>query len=1194
MTSDSTMRRSGVAVWGLGTTICMIIASVSACSVDQAPEGLRRTPPGPGATVRFDMFHKPLPDIPLPSDLAAWPDPSSRTGLRLNASLLAATAIERDARYQFDTMEGWGTFGWISVSFERDGSDPMQAALNLDNVRARHQGDDYDPANDAIYVVNLRTGIPSPIDLGEGSFPATVADKLLYWPNDPRALEQNLLFDTFDETGGATEPLAYRPELDTDFDGVLDRPNLDDPNACPLPSSVVDDASELARDRCIADHLLTWYERETDTVILRPLVPLQEMTEYAVVLTDRLVDSDGRPVRSPFEYIHHPMQTRGMERLRDHLRDPALAAYYGDIGGTGLDHVAFAWTFTTQPVQDDLRRLRDGIYGQGAFSSLADQFPPNLKLARLVGLSTQEEIAGGAEPDAWKTSSRCEAVRGNPSLIHYESIRPLFDEMGGEVLNMSGKELEATLDSFQHVDYVTVGTYRSPFLIQGGPDSTDNKATFRLDYQSGLGELHADTVPVWIMVPKETATHHQPFPVSIYAHGYTLDTTEMLAYAGNMARQGIATVGIDAAGHGAYLGQSEKLLADIVFRGVCLAPFADAMQLSRARDLNRDGYPDSGGDFWTSYVFHTRDVVRQSVLDHMQLVRIFRSFDGKRRGPDYDGDGKAELAGDFDANGVVDIGGPDGAYSAWGESLGGILTGVLGAVDPYVTASAPGSGGGGLVDMGTRMLQGGAVDAVVLRLLGPLVVGVPVSDDLEVETDCATGDISVRWVMPDVNETASLEVACVPRAQLPPTGGTVVVHNRANGEDRCARSDADGRFRVPIPTSLGDPISIELYDAPDIVASYGTCVVRGAYAQKRTIATWQSATIESGATDGDGNVLCSDSDGCVRFQGTTYGVGSELVAPAEGFGYTRQTPSFRRFLALAQHALDPGDPINFARHFSLAPMTDPWGRAVAPHAVLTLNTVGDMNVPLSTGIAFARASGAVPFLAPDAEAKYPAWSAYATPSSLYEALGNKTPNRVLIDNHVIEGISRLERHPAGPACAVNESDEPLCHPSCPPIDPEGTCLDGQTCIDGTCAKVLGDHTCQRSLFDPNHLDEGRAGFDQQHAPSPLRLARVSAREGDGSAEDNWAPRLLGVPYAASDVGAWPADRRVTGLIDAYTKPEGTHTFVAPNPCEAWDHAQYLVNLTARFFATDGRDVYYLSHPATHACLADNSCPFLTE
>lgn len=56
--------------------------------------------------------------------------------------------------------------------------------------------------------------------------------------------------------------------------------------------------------------------------------------------------------------------------------------------------------------------------------------------------------------------------------------------------------------------------------------------------------------------------------------------------------------------------------------------------------------------------------------------------------------------------------------------------------------------------------------------------------------------------------------------------------------------------------------------------------------------------------------------------------------------------------------------------------------------------------------------------------------------------------------------------------------------------------------------------------------------------------------------------------------------------------EGAEGDVPRDVCRRWDFATYGNTLVARFFATEGRDVYYLSHPRTHGCLADGSCDFL--
>jgi hypothetical protein len=54
-----------------------------------------------------------------------------------------------------------------------------------------------------------------------------------------------------------------------------------------------------------------------------------------------------------------------------------------------------------------------------------------------------------------------------------------------------------------------------------------------------------------------------------------------------------------------------------------------------------------------------------------------------------------------------------------------------------------------------------------------------------------------------------------------------------------------------------------------------------------------------------------------------------------------------------------------------------------------------------------------------------------------------------------------------------------------------------------------------------------------------------------------------------------------------------HTFVNGEPCQSFDHGTYLTNLTARFFQSNGTDLYYLSHPLSHHCLQDvTTCDYM--
>jgi hypothetical protein len=1215
-----TMKLSGF------VAVLVFSALGSGCTVDEVPAGLKRTPPGGGPVVRFDLYHQPLPEIPLPNDAAMWPDPTSRTGLRINASLVAATDIEVVAREKFDTLEGWGTFAPLTVAF--DPRVPQDApAIDLENVRRRHQGDDYEFDDDTIYLVNLTTGVPVPLDLGEGSFQYVVRDKNRYFRNDTRRLEQNLLWETADETvdpqTGLMDPArtSYRPEYDTDFDGVLDRPNLlGEPcnNQADLARLLADPAvsdeqkelAEVERDQCLTDGLMTWYERETDTLIARPLIPLDELTEYAVVITDRLVDGAGQPVRSPFDYVYHPSQEPGVARLAGHLANSALAPYFGDLGGSGLEHVAFAWTFTTQPVVEDLRAIRDGLYGQGPLARLATEFPPRAELKRAMG--PIEFAEGAEEPPGWQDRPECRDVWNTFSIVQVDQATDVFRALAVQfgITGPSGDEL---IRSLQNVAHVAIGSFRSPFFISGGPKGTDPNASFNMDFRSGEGELHSDTVQFLIAVPKESAEHEQPFPVAYYGHGYTSSIVEVLGFAGNLAQQGIASIGMNATFHQLDIGENFEPARQL-FGSACAAPLVNALVSGRARDLDNDGRPDSGGDYWTSYLFHTRDVVRQSAVDLLQMFRVLKSFDGRTTTDqdfDLEAPGEQNIAGDFDGNGVPDVGGPDVDYYAWGLSLGGILAPFVAALDPKVVASAPASGAAGLLDVGARTTQGGAFEGIYLRNFGPLVVGVPASELAADQTRCEqrAGVASLRFVVVDVNDDREVEFGCLDLSAVSggaglPAGGTVVVANRSNGKLRCARIDETGRFRIGIPSSLGDKLEVALWDAPDAVDRYGDAGCRVSLGRERRVAlirTWGKGLVAPGTAierDGKQVAVCNAPDGCSLFQGRYHAAGDPLLAIAEGFGHIRQTPALRRFLNLASNVIDPGDPVNYVPFYALKPLSDPFGNPHPPKGMLNVATIGDMNVPVSSGISIGRVAGAVPFLRPNAVNRYPAHANYATPGELYVELGQKTPNRVLIDGHVLEGINRLRRHPPAGSCGRNEvpltTEVTACHQACP----ASPCLEGQECLEGRCVTPPPSaRECAMSLFDVDVLAEGAALYDQVEASRPLRVARIATAATPETLNGVWEPRLNGSPGRA-DAGAWSADRQIVAQLMAYTRPLGEHGFSPTDPCQAWQTGRYMINLLGRFFATGGADVYYLSHPSSHQCLGrasgQGNCPFVLD
>ena len=87
----------------------------------------------------------------------------------------------------------------------------------------------------------------------------------------------------------------------------------------------------------------------------------------------------------------------------------------------------------------------------------------------------------------------------------------------------------------------------------------------------------------------------------------------------------------------------------------------------------------------------------------------------------------------------------------------------------------------------------------------------------------------------------------------------------------------------------------------------------------------------------------------VTFRGVVFDDGP-LVAVASGLGLRRQSPELRRHVQLAQTLVEAADPVIYARHLLREPLE-------APTNTLVVLTAGDTAMPVSTGLALARAAG---------------------------------------------------------------------------------------------------------------------------------------------------------------------------------------------------------------------------------------------
>jgi hypothetical protein len=1129
-------------------------ASVTGCDSGIDPSGRRSV--GIGETVRaggprvvWDILAEPLPEIPLPNDAATRLDPTSPTGRRLNISIAAAhTHYEQEVRGRFNELDGFGTYAPIFVSFD--------APLNVADLAARHGSND-DFRDDAVFLLNVDTncarfGEEVALDIGRRRFPVSLYGHTSRIPDpeapsgyrvneddnyvfefDPYGEYNNIMFEeTYED---ANDNGVLDEGEDRDMDGVLDVPNFIDTRAClGMPADTVE------YDRCVIDNLMTFYDRASNTLILRPVWPLEQQCTYAVVLSKRLLGANGAAIESPFPGVNPRDQTRDLAAV-----DGLLSRY-----GLGGSDVAFAWTFTTGTQTRDLEALRAGLYGSGVFAFLADEFPVgNFFPIDLYALAAERTEDQPFEPGQQYIPGAC---AGGAITSFWDAAQGEFDP------NMCALETEyTTMGAF------FAGSFTAPNLLA----DTDGVATpayqddvderFQLDYRTGEISYGSTDVTFICGLPVESNTDCspgnpegmggcKPFPVILYAHGYGSNHGELLSHMGRHASMGYASCALDSYGHGYNRARQDPAIGNqLQLAGLIIADWGaqvlvDLTTFGRDRDLNNDGLADPGQDQWTADLFHTRDMVRQSALEYMQFVRMLRAMDGITR------DAAGNLLGDIDKDGVIDMGGRDNSLSMWGISLGGIIGGVLAGIEHSLDAVSPNAGGAGLTDVSVRLGEGGLPEAVLLPMMGPVIAGcVPIDEHQNPLTEgegtesCLMGGDNALGPFPagqlqlaffghDLAQFQSVEFAQV--GGVGP-GDRIVYTNIDKGESVEARVNERGWFRVGIAADALEP-----NERRALLGMTDESTEPVAYANTPELGDRLMVEVFDGET---GTLIARvDTFGFEEaFQGTLYQPGMPLVALQEGLGYQRNTPEFRRFIGIAQTAIGSADPGVWASHYFLDPLDSSYdpNAAIRRTRVLVMPTVGDNNVPVSTGVALARTSGLLGSWVRDESisAEF-GWRELFVPDPRY----GRSVERELEARFVVEGDHRFERFPdvdfnREVLYDIDNVSDGTASFSCGPSDWSATNRE-----NGCAEDVLG----QEVFFDvPN--------------PEPGNELRVNRPRGDGTFDAFRVPML---------------------------RPIGQHGIYNAQPFREFDADAFMVNFTSRFLGTRGRAV---DHPAGCDCSA---------
>ncbi len=869
-------------------SLMILAVLVSACATEP-PLGLGPAAlPGevPGPTANWLPLLRPQPDIPFPNDIML--SVGADGAHRWNVSRESATQNEKTLRTHLDAIEGFSGLTPISVAFDApiDVSTVTDSTVFVVNIQAQSPISPDKP--------NPRYGEVVPLDLGRGWFPHK-ADPHQYLPLDP--------YQAYD-----SYVLPPDNKVDTDGDGV-------------------------------ADKWLYFYEVATHTLDIRPILPLQSGAQYAVVLTRGIKgwskSGDYGPIRAPWPYVNHDSQTDNLRRAL-----PFLVKQ-----GVELKDIALAWTLTTGDLSRTFRALRDGLYGTGAFAWLAKEFPPVFHEIDDLGITADGD-------GSWPASAPNPVVPGD-SLYTLQGafMKPIIG-----LINNFAPDVGA--GGVDHISHFVFGTYDTVNL-RATPDNV-----WRIDVRSGQVDvdpaLFHERVPFMLVVPKTTANHKPPFPVDIHAHATGTSRVEALLLADHLAEAGIATFSIDAVGHGPILPDALKTIAQkgssyiplvraalgaLLFPNTADKEFPESMSdtdalkkmmkngfvqelvvKGRATDDNGDCLIEAGEAYYAPDAFRLRDAMRQTTLDYITGIRVLHAMDAKTVPPKPTFDPHTAtpeqlmphlLAGDFDMDGVLDVGGAIGqdgkqqSYFMTGVSLGGIHTALTAPLEPLIVAATPIVPGAGLADIFIRTRLHDKVTGLVIALSGPMLVGCPAGLDAKGntlvdlswnnESDGCSQKTKQTWKDPqtgvclDAQVTQSVVLATLTVAP----GSQVVLHNQGNSGTAQTVAAADGSFRIALPSDKGDFFDLQVL-SPD-----GHLVHRQA-----------------------------------------------LQTPFLGLAKQRNTPEFRQFVQLAANILEGADAITVADRMFLDPLP-----GHARTNLLAMVAVGDMTVPFAQGLALARTMG---------------------------------------------------------------------------------------------------------------------------------------------------------------------------------------------------------------------------------------------
>lgn len=411
---------------------------------------------------------------------------------------------------------------------------------------------------------------------------------------------------------------------------------------------------------------------EPDQVALIPQRPLRSRTRYGVLWLEGARGLDGKPVRAGPVFAlarsRAPLASGGrstvstlddasaalLESLRQTISPALLAA---EEKGIAREKVLLAWDFVTQTTTETLAELR--------------QKPAQWNLPTgVVGGPTR--LAPMAIPQVVQT---LEGVVGQDLT---SQIRSMWE---GELIGASALDPNAV-----ETDLATMFT--SP---------TDGAFT-----AAALAAPRQETLRFFLVLPRTARGPSGKIPIVIFHHGLGQSRKDAFILANTVAREGFATLSIDAPFHGlrTYCLSNAECVNTACQNHRCADDLLSSGSGYRVRQLQSplggtiDDPTETPVNSGRGYIsaadlFATRDHFRQEVIDYAQLMRVLADTQNGIGAIDVDDPSTAGVVETLEVQSPRYI----------GMSLGGIAGGLITCAIPEIPAAVLNVAGGSQLDI---------------------------------------------------------------------------------------------------------------------------------------------------------------------------------------------------------------------------------------------------------------------------------------------------------------------------------------------------------------------------------------------------------------------------------------------------------------------------------------------------------------